>query len=74
LIQYVQADCPGTDDNDGAESESGNTPATNYENDEKPRIRKNIMIDVGKTFKAAACRYYPEHGVSELDAIVRELP
>jgi phosphoribosyl 1,2-cyclic phosphodiesterase len=32
--------------------------------------RKNVVIDVGKTFREGAVRWFPERGITSLDAIV----
>ena len=68
MIQYVPADSASTVEKDDATDVA--EPESNHEHARS--TRKNIVIDVGKTFKAAACRFFPEHGVTELDAIVRE--
>ena len=32
--------------------------------------RQNIVIDVGKTFRETAIRWFPEHGVQSIDAVI----
>ena len=38
--------------------------------DEETKTYKNIIIDVGKTFRETALRWFPIHGVKSLDAII----
>ncbi len=38
--------------------------------DEDSKSYKNIIIDVGKTFRETALRWFPIHGVKSLDAII----
>eukprot|EP00980_Cylindrotheca_fusiformis_P015183 scaffold4204_cov140-Cylindrotheca_fusiformis.AAC.2 len=38
--------------------------------DEKEQKLRNIVIDVGKTFREGALRWFPEFGIESLDAIV----
>ncbi|KAG7363634.1 beta-lactamase-like protein [Nitzschia inconspicua] len=38
--------------------------------DSKSENYKNIVIDVGKTFRETALRWFPKYGISSLDAII----
>jgi phosphoribosyl 1,2-cyclic phosphodiesterase len=40
------------------------------EDDQTSTTCQNIVIDVGKTFREGALRWFPENGISSLDAIV----
>jgi phosphoribosyl 1,2-cyclic phosphodiesterase len=40
------------------------------DNDISPPVYKNVIIDVGKTFREGALRWFPEFGIKSLDAIV----
>ena len=38
--------------------------------DEKEGRMKHIIIDVGKTFRETALRWFPKHGINTLDAVI----
>ncbi len=58
LISHVNND---DDEERGGEARSGN--------DEKRELR-NVIIDVGKTFREGAIRWMPHHGIFSIDGIV----
>ena len=47
-------------------------PATNSDSSETPAtsLPKNIIIDVGKTFREGALRWFPHYNIRSLDAII----
>lgn len=47
-----------------------NNPALLISHKEKSKACKNIIIDAGKTFREGAIRWFPENGITTLDAII----
>jgi phosphoribosyl 1,2-cyclic phosphodiesterase len=50
--------------------QSQNTTDNDNDNGNDNKEYKNIIIDVGKTFREGALRWFPEFGIQSLDAIV----
>lgn len=55
----------------GSSSSSSSSPAASVPTqDATVQAAKNVVIDVGKTFREGALRWFPEHDIQSLDAVI----